>query len=65
MFECSEILTKEKVDEMLKHDYSYVVVYRENKDNIVGIIKVKEFALHYLKSKGRKIKAEEFIGGRT
>lgn len=42
---------------MLKNDYSHVVVYRENKDTIVGIIKVKEFALHYLKSKGRKLKA--------
>lgn len=57
MFECSEILTKEKVDEMLKNDYSHVIIYRENKDTIVGIIKVKEFALHYLKSKGKKLKA--------
>ena len=43
---------------MVKNDYSHVIVYREKKDNIVGIIKVKEFALHYLKSNGKKMKAE-------
>ncbi len=39
--ECSEILTKEKVDDILKKDYSHVLVYRGSKDEIVGVIKVK------------------------
>lgn len=42
---------------MLKSDFSHVIVYRETKDTIAGIIKLKEFALHYLKSKGKKLKA--------
>lgn len=40
-FECNEILTKEKVEDIMKKDYSHVLIYRTNKDEIVGVIKVK------------------------
>lgn len=37
----SEKLTSQKVDEIYKKDYSYILVYRDRVENIVGIIKVK------------------------
>lgn len=43
---------------MLKNDYSHVFVYKGNKEEIVGVIKVKEFGLKYLKSKQKVKKAE-------
>ncbi len=50
---------------MLKNDYSHVVVYKGSKDTIVGVIKVKEFSLKYLRSKDKKLKVEEFIDTKT
>lgn len=35
---------------MIENDFSYVLVYKENRDNIIGTIKVKEFAIKYLKT---------------
>ena len=63
--ECSEVLTKEKVQEMMKKDYSHVLVYRGNKDEIVGVIKVKELAIKYLRCENKNIKVEEAMDTRT
>ena len=63
--ECSEVLTKEKVQEMMKKDYSHVLVYRGSKDEIVGVIKVKELAIKYLRSENKNIKVDEAMDTRT
>ena len=44
---------------MIKKDYSYVLVYRGTKNNVIGTIKVKEFALKYLKSSKTEMVANE------
>lgn len=41
MVEENEVIGEEKVREMIEKDYSYVLVYKENRDNIIGTIKVK------------------------
>jgi CBS domain containing-hemolysin-like protein len=42
---------------MVKKDYSHVLVYKSSKDEIVGVIKVKEFAVKYLRCENKNIKA--------
>lgn len=42
-------------------DYSYILVYKETKSNILGTIKVKEFALKYLKSDKRDFNAGDVM----
>ena len=50
MVEEKKVLTPQIVEQIIEKDYSYVLVYKEKRGNITGVIKVKEFALKYLKS---------------
>ena len=50
MVEENEMIGEKKVQEMIENDFSYVLVYKENRDSIIGTIKVKEFAIKYLKT---------------
>lgn len=42
----------------MKKDYSHVLVYKSSKDEIVGVIKVKELAVKYLRCENKNMKAE-------
>ena len=59
MLSIVEKLTPQKVDEICRKDYSYILVYRDHINNVVGVIKVKEFALKYLKSGNRPVIVKE------
>jgi CBS domain containing-hemolysin-like protein len=50
MLEEKAVIGSEIVKEMTQKDYSYVLVYRGSKNNVIGTIKIKEFAIKYLKS---------------
>jgi CBS domain containing-hemolysin-like protein len=41
MLEENELITEAIAEKIYKKDYSYVLVYRQIKTNITGIIKVK------------------------
>ena len=49
------------VRDIIEREYSYVLVYKENRSNIIGTIKVKEFAIKYLKSSKKSILAGELM----
>ena len=50
MVEEQEILTEERVRQIMEKDYSTVLVFKQTRNNITGFIKVKEFALKYILS---------------
>lgn len=50
MVEEREVINAKMVSEITNKDYSYILVYREKRNSIVGMIKVKEFAIKYLLS---------------
>lgn len=50
MVEEREVINAKVVSEITNKDYSYILVYREKRNSIVGMIKVKEFAIKYLLS---------------
>lgn len=50
MVEEREVINAKVVSEITDKDYSYILVYREKRNSIVGMIKVKEFAIKYLLS---------------
>ena len=59
MLELHERLTQSKINEINQKDFSYILVFKgEDRSNVVGVIKTKEFALKYLKSQsiGEKYK---------
>ena len=54
MLELNERLSASKIAEINKKDYSYILIYKgEDRSNVVGVIKTKEFALKYLKAAKR------------
>lgn len=50
MVEEHQLIDQKTVAEITEKDYSYLLVYREKRSMVVGIIKIKEFAIRYLKS---------------
>ncbi len=50
MVEEREVINAKVVSEITNKDYSYILVYKEKRNSIVGMIKVKEFAIKYLLS---------------
>ena len=50
MLEENTRLTEDKIKEITQKDFSYVLVYRENRSTVVGAIKIKEFAVRCLQS---------------
>lgn len=64
MLEIRERLTHNKIKEINEKDFSYILVYKgEDRSNVVGVIKTKEFALKYLKAqaKGQKYQTVQDI----
>lgn len=41
MLNVNERLSAQKINEIYQKDYSYILVYKEQKDNIIGLVKVK------------------------
>jgi CBS domain containing-hemolysin-like protein len=49
MVEEKEVITEEIVRQIKQKDYSYILIYKEQKNHITGVIKIKDFAVKYLK----------------
>jgi CBS domain containing-hemolysin-like protein len=49
MIEEKEMINEAMVKVIRQKDYSYILVYKEKRNKITGVIKVKELALKYLK----------------
>lgn len=49
MVEEREVITEEIVKQIKQKDYSYILIYKEQKKHITGVIKIKDFAVKYLK----------------
>lgn len=49
MVEEREVITEEIVKQIKQKDYSYILIYKEQKKLITGVIKIKDFAVKYLK----------------
>jgi CBS domain containing-hemolysin-like protein len=58
MVEEKQIIGAPMVEEISLKDYSYVLVYSGQRSNIIGIIKVKEFAIRYLSTE-----SDEMVAG--
>ena len=50
MLEEKSVIDLEMVKEIVRRDFSYVLVYRGSRGSIIGIIKIKEFTIKYLQS---------------
>lgn len=48
MLEENELITEKIARKIYEEDYSYILVFKGEKKNIVGCIKVKEFSVKYL-----------------
>ena len=53
------------VKEIIDREYSYILVFKDSRSNIIGTIKVKEFAIRYLKSEKKEIFAGELMHDTT
>lgn len=58
MLEEKQYITEQVAREIKAHDYSYVLVYKEKRNKVTGVIKVKEFAIKYLKESKRELRAD-------
>ena len=65
MLEERQAINEKIVREIIEREYSYILVFKENRSNIVGTIKVKEFAVRYLKSDKKEIFAGELMHNTT
>lgn len=61
MLEEKEYITEEVAKQVKANDYSYVLIYKEKRSKVTGVIKVKEFALRYLKESKRELRADEIM----
>lgn len=61
MLEEKEYITEEVAKQVKTNDYSYVLIYKEKRSKVTGVIKVKEFALRYLKESKRELRADEIM----
>lgn len=61
MLSLTDKLTTAKIREINKKDYSYILVYKEKRSNVVGVLKTKEFAIKYLKSQKKSLVVEELF----
>jgi CBS domain containing-hemolysin-like protein len=50
MLEEHEKINEKIVRDLIDNEYSYILVFKESRNNIIGTIKVKEFAIKYLKT---------------
>ena len=57
----SERLSPQKVAEINKRDFSYILVYKERRSNLIGVVKTKEFALKYLKNGNKTMNARDIV----
>lgn len=53
MLEEKQFITEALAKEIKSNDYSYILIYKERRNKVTGVIKVKEFALKYLKESKR------------
>ena len=53
MLEEKQTLTKELIEHISDIESSFVLIYRENKQDIIGYVKTKDIILKYLKSRDR------------
>ena len=53
MVEEKQQITKELIEEISNSESSFVLIYKEKKENITGYVKTKEIILKYLKSNDR------------
>ena len=61
MLEEHQVIDDKVVNEIIRRDYSYVLVYKGHRSSIIGTIKVKEFAIKYLKSGKKEMFAGEVM----
>lgn len=61
MLEEKQYITEEVAKQIKSNDYSYVLIYKERRSKVTGVIKVKEFALRYLKESKRDLRADEIM----
>lgn len=61
MLEEKQFITEEVAKQIKANDYSYVLIYKEKRSKVTGVIKVKEFALRYLKESKRELRADEIM----
>lgn len=61
MLSLTDKLTTAKIREINKKDYSYILVYKEKRSNVVGVLKTKEFAIKYLKSQKKSLVVEDLF----
>jgi len=61
MLEERQIIDEQVVDEVIRRDYSYILVFKGQRSTIIGTIKVKEFAIKYLKNGKKEMFAGEMM----
>ena len=55
------MITPDLAKQIKAQDYSYVLIYKEKKSRIIGVLKVKEFAVKYVRDGRQELSTGEIM----